>query len=126
MSGFTIQVNNTTIEASSTYNALQVYNCLVDVVRVTRTVEALGNPESLATLVANMPCRIRWTSGKERMLHDKTTHFIDATLHCRKVAGITITTKDRILYNGKYYEITDVQDFRNLGRLLVISLRKIE
>lgn len=126
MAGFTIHVNSTTIEASSTYNRLQVYNCLVDVVRVTRTVGALGNPESLDTVISNMPCRIRWTSGRERMLHDKTTHFIDATLHCRKVAGVAITNKDRILYGGKYYEITDVQDFRNLGRLLVITLRRLE
>lgn len=126
MAGFTIHVNSTTIEASGTTNALAIHNCLVDVIRVTRTVQALGNPESLATLISNMPCHIKWTSGKERMLHDKTTHFLDATLHCRVQAGITITTKDRILYKTQYYEITDVQDFRNLGRLLVIGLRKIE
>ena len=126
MSGFTISVNSTTIKASSTSNALKVYNCLVNVVRVTRTAQALGNPESLETLVSNMPCRIRWTSGRERMLHDKTTHFLDGVLHCRKPAGITITNKERILYKTQYYEIIDVQDFRNLGKLLVISLRKIE
>lgn len=126
MSGFTIHVNSTTIKASSTSNALQIYNCLVDVIRVTKTTTGTGNPESLATLVSNMPCRIRWTSGRERMLHDKTTHFLDGVLHCRKPAGITITNKERILYKTQYYEITDVQDFRNLGRLLTISLRKIE
>lgn len=119
-------MNEKTIVASSTSNRLQVYNCLVDVIRVTKSVTGTGNPESLATLVANMPCHIKWTSGRERMLHSKTTHFIDATLHCRKIVGTPITNKDRILYKGKYYEITDVQDFRNLGKLLVISLSKIE
>lgn len=127
MAGFTIHVNDKAIKASSTYNALQIYNVHVDIVRVTRANTAHGMPEGETTLVANHPATIKWTSGKEKMRFGKETHYLDGILRCRVVAGVTIDNKDsRVIYNGKRYEIVDVQDFRNLGRLLVIGIRKIE
>lgn len=125
MSGFTIQVNSTTITAAGTTNSLQVYNCLVDVVRIAKTSTARGVTEVPTNILTNMPARIRWTGGRERLQFDKQTHYRDATLHCRK-GGVTITTKDRIKYNDEMFEIVDVQDFRNLGKLLKIGLKRIE
>jgi len=126
MSGFTIQANSTVITATGTTNRLQVYNCLVNVVRVVKTSTARGNAEVPTNIVTNMLCRIRWRSGSERILFDKTTYFRDATLHCRVPAGVTITNKDRINYKGELFEIVDVQDFRNLGRLLSIEIKRIK
>jgi len=126
MSGFTIQANSTVITATGTTNRLQVYNCLVNVVRVARTNTAAGLTEVPTNIVTNMLCRIRWRSGSERILFDKTTYFRDATLHCRVPAGVTITNKDRINYKGELFEIIDIQDFRNLGRLLSIELKRIK
>jgi len=126
MSGFIIQVNSTAIEVTGTTNSLQVYNCFVNVVRVARTNTAAGITEVETDVVTNMPCRIRWHTGKERMQFDKQTYYRDATLHCRIPAGISITNKDRISYKGETFEIVDVQDFRNLGRLLKIGLKRIK
>lgn len=124
MSGFTIQVNDATIVASSAANALQIYNCLVNVVRIAEIDGPHGLDETPTNIVTNMPARIKWSRGKERLQFDKQTAYRDGTLHCRKPAGVIITTKDRISYNGEEFEITAVEDFRNLGRLLEIGIKR--
>lgn len=125
MAGFKISVGSTVITATSTANALRVYNCLVDIVRVAKTNTASGLVEAPVTLVTLM-AHIKWRRGSEKVLAAKETHYLDATLHCRKPAGVTIETTDKVVYNGKTYEIVDVYDLNNLGRLLVIELRKLE
>ncbi len=123
MSGFTIQVNDTIITADGTTNALKVYNCLVNIIRATKANTALGTSESEVTLHTNLQCTIKWKRGRERILFNKTTHDLDAIMRCRKV---DITVNDRVVYQGKTYEIVDLYDYNNLGRLLVIALRKLE
>lgn len=124
MAGFKIYVDGTTIAATSTANALKVYNCLVNVVRVAKTPTADGLVET-PTILVTLMAHIKWRTGSERVLAAKDTHYLDATLHCRKPAGVTIKNTDRVVYNGKTYEIVDVYDLNNLGRLLVIELRKL-
>lgn len=127
MSGYTIQVGQTVIvEAAGHTNSLSVYNCFVNVIRVVKTSTAVGISETPTTIVTNMPCRIRWHTGKEKLRFEKQTYYRDATLHCRIPAGVTITEKDRIVFNEETFEIVDVQDFRNLGKLLVIGMKRTE
>lgn len=122
MAGFTIKVNSTTIVTSGGTNALKIYNCLVNVIRVTKTNVGGIAGESENTIHTNIPCTIKWKSGGEKILFNKETHYLDAVLRCRKV---DITTNDKIVYNSKTYEIVDLYDDNNLGKLLVIALRKI-
>jgi len=123
---YSIQVGNTSIEMTQVVNSVDVYNITVDVIRNAITVGARGNTLTPSTIVNDMPCMIRWTSGKERMLFAKKTHFLDAVLRCRVPAGITIVNTDIIEYNSEQYEIVDVVDYRNLGTLLIIGLRKVK
>jgi len=122
---YLIGVGDTTIEASSVVNSVAIHNCIVDVIRNTIVTGALGNAKTPVTIVNSMPCTIKWTSGREKMLFQKKTHLLDAVLRCRVPAGVTIVESDVISYNGKEYEITDVQDVNNLGKILLISLRKV-
>lgn len=101
-----------------------VYNVVVNVVRIVKTNVGGIAGETPSNVVSNMPARIRWFRGKERLQFDKQTAYRDGTLHCRVPAGVTITTKDRISYNGEEFEITAVEDFRNLGRLLEIGIKR--
>lgn len=123
---YSISVGDTAIEVTSVVNHVAVYNCIVDVIRNTVVGGARGNTINPVTIVNDMPCTIKWTSGKEKMLFKKKTHFLDAVLRCRVPAGVTIVNTDIIEYNSKQYEIVDVVDFRNLGKILVIGLRKVE
>lgn len=123
---YPIQVGSTEIAVTSVVNAVKIYNITVDVIRNAISVGARGNTLTPTTIVNDMPCTIKWTSGKERMMFAKKTHFLDAVLRCRVPAGVTIVNTDIIEYNSKQYEVVDVVDFRNLGTLLVIGIRKVK
>lgn len=123
---YQIQAGDTKIAITSVTNAVGIYNVTVDVIRDTKVNSSTGVSLTPVTIVTSMPCRIRWTSGREKMMFNKDTHYLDAVLHCRVPAGVTIVTSDRIFYNDEYYEIVDVRDFRNLGVLLEITIKKVE
>ena len=126
MCSYNIQVGDTTIEATYVVNNVAVYNITVDVIRNAISVGARGNTLTPSTIVNDMPCTIKWTSGKEKMLFKKKTHFLDAILRCQVPAGVTIVESDIISYDSKDYEIVDVIDVNNLGKILKIGLRKIK
>lgn len=123
---YNIQVGDTAIDCTSFSNSVAVYNITVDVVRDSKTNTSTGIEITPVTIVTSMPGHIQWISGKEKVLFNKDTHYLDAILHCRVPAGVTIVTSDKIYYGSKYYHIVDVEDFRNLGVLLRIAIKKVE
>lgn len=122
---YTMNVGGVEIAVTSVTNAVGVYNITVDVIRNAISVGARGNSPTPTTIVNDMPCMIKWTSGREKMLFNKKTHLLDAVLRCRVPVGVTIVETDIVEYNSEQYEIVDVVDYRNLGVLLVIGLRKV-
>lgn len=122
---YTIRVGDTAIEATSVVNSVAVYNVLVDVIRDTKVNSSEGIAVTPETLHASVPCHIKWKGG-EKLLFKKQSHYVDAILSCRKPAGVTITCTDRIFYNEKYYEIVDINDVNNLGRLLQIAIKRVK
>lgn len=121
-----MRINGTTINITAHSPSLQIYNCIVDVVRPVKVPTSTGIGESTTTLISNMECEIEWKREAEKILFDKETYFLDAVLLCRKVAGVTIKTSDRIVYQGDVFEIVGVIDIDNLGRLLRIAIRRIK
>jgi len=125
MSDYLIQAGETSIEATSITNGVAIHNISVDVIRMTRTTTGTGTTEVPVVLVNDMPCHIKWKSGGEKILFNKETHYLDAILRCRKPAGVTILKTDKISYLGEIYEIVDMNDFNNLGTLLVMAINKV-
>ena len=126
MRDYHIQVNGTAISPTSVVNSVSVYNCRVDVVRITKVNGALGIAETPVTIVNSMPCTIQWKTGREKYLFKKETHFLDAVLRCDVPAGVTIVNTDKITYAGDSYELVDVTDEHNLGKTLKILLKKVK
>ena len=122
---YVLQIGDTSIDCSYITNSVAVYNITCDVIRDTKTNSSTGIEITPVTIVTSLPCHIKWKSGREKVLFTKDTHYLDAILHCRVPAGVTIVTSDRIYYNSEYYEIVDVRDFRNLGTLLELTLKKV-
>ena len=120
-----MQINAKTFDVAGHNPALRIYNVAVDVVRINRVQTSTGPQESEVVLAGSVPGHIKWKRGREKVLFDKDTHLLDAALHCRMIPGVTVTTKDKIRYDGELYDIVDVINVRNLGVLLVIDLRKI-
>ena len=99
-------------------------NVKVNVIRVAKTSEALGGwTEVETTLHENLPCRINWKRGSEKIYTDKNTYFRDARLFCKVV---DIDVKDRIQYNSKTYEIVDVSNVDEKGSYMTLDLKLVE
>lgn len=121
-----ITVNSTTIRITHHSPSLQIYNCIVDVVRPVKVTTSTGISESTNVLATNWLCAIKWKMGSEKILFDKETYFLDAILTCRVIPGVTVETSDRIVYQGDVFEIVGIIDINNLGRRLRIAIRRLK
>ena len=99
------------------------FNKKVNILRITNTTTAMGQTEVSNVLHNNLPCRINWKRGSEKIFFNKDTYFRDAKLFCRVV---DITGKDRVQYNSKTYRIVDVSNADESSRFLVLDLRIVE
>jgi len=95
----------------------------VNILRIANTTSAMGQTEVPNVLHSNLPCRINWKKGSEKIFFNKDTYFRDAKLFCRVV---DITAKDRVQYKGKVYQIVDVSDVDEVSRLLTVDMKLIE
>lgn len=95
----------------------------VNILRITNTTSAMGQTEVPNVLYRNLPCRINWKRGSEKIFFGKETYFRDAKLFCRVV---DIITKDRIQYGNKTYQIVDVANADESNRFLALDLKLIE
>jgi len=99
------------------------YNAKVDILRVVKTSDGAGGWTEVENVLHNdLPCRIVWSKGFEKVQFTKDTHYCDAKLFCRV---IDVTTNDRATYDSKTYEIVDVSNPDNKDKRLVISLKLI-
>ena len=99
------------------------FNAKVNILRIGKAPGAMGSVEVANVLHNNLPCRINWKRGKEKIFFNKESHFSDAKLFCRVV---DITNKDRVQYKGKVYQIADNVNPDECDRLLVLDLKLIE
>lgn len=120
---FTLNINGTIIEVDSVTENPSVYNVTVDVIRITKTNTSGGLSEAEAVAVNNLAAHIKWLSSTTKMLFNKQTWVLDAIMNCR-TADILIT--DRIRYNGDDFEVQDIIDVNNLGKLMKVALKRVE
>lgn len=99
------------------------FNIKVNILRIAYTPSAMGQAEVVNVLHNNLSCRINWKRGSEKIFFEKNSYFRDGKLYCRVV---DITAKDRVQYKSKIYQIVDVNDTDESGRLLVLDIRIIE
>jgi len=118
-----MNINGKKFAVSSSSITPAIYNVTVDVIRITNTVTAGGQTEVETVVVNNLSAHIKWLNSTTKMLFNKQTWMIDAIMNCR-TADILIA--DRIRYNGNDFEIVDIIDVRNLGRLMKVALKRVE
>jgi len=102
------------------------FNKKVNILRVTKTTNpgGLGGyTEADAVLHSNLPCRINWKKGSEKIWTNKNTYFRDARLYCRVV---DMTTKDKLQYNNTIYDIVDVSNVDEAGRFIAVDFKIIQ
>ncbi len=100
------------------------YNAKVNILRIAKTSNGMGGwTEVENVLHNNLPCRIAWKKGSEKIQFNKDTYYRDAKLFCRVV---DVTTRERVVYGSKKYEIVDVSNPDNKNKRLVLALKLIE
>jgi head-tail adaptor len=102
------------------------FNTKVNILRVTKTTNpgGLGGyTEAENVLHENLPCRINWKKGSEKIWTDKNTYFRDARLYCRVV---DMTTKDKLQYNDTIYDIVDVNNVDEADRFIAVDFKLIQ
>lgn len=101
-----------------------LYNATVDVLRITRTSDGMGGSTEVEVVHINdLPCRINWSRGSERIMFGKDSWFRDAKMYC---GIVDIQTKERILYDSKTYEVVNVSNVDNMDRFLTVEMRLVE
>ena len=99
-------------------------NSKVDIIRITKTKGELGGfTEAETTLHNNLPCRINWKRGSEKIFFAKNTYFRDARMFCKVV---DIDVKDKVRYNSKTYEIVDIANVDESSRYMTLDLKLTE
>jgi len=99
-------------------------NVKVNVFRIIKTTDALGGwTEVRNVLHNNLPCRINWKRGSEKIFFEKNTYFRDAKMFCRIV---DINIEDEVQYNNKTYEVVDIVNVDVSDRYMSVDLKLIE
>jgi len=98
-------------------------NKKVNILRITTSPGAMGVSEVANVLHNNLPCRINWKRGTQKIFFAKDTYFRDAKLYCRVV---DITVKDRVQYGSRIYQIVDVANADETNRFMVLDLKLVE
>lgn len=85
----------------------------------------------------NIPCenwddilstraKIKNISGYEKIIAQADTSIDKKRFYIRYKKGLDLTSKDRILYNGKVYNITYASDIEDLHKYLEIVCELVE
>lgn len=91
----------------------------ITVQRSTTTTDAWGNTiQSWATHLT-VKGLIRQLSGSQPSISQNDIAISSHRMYCRVV---DITTNDRVVYGGKYYDVVRVNNVMNFGELLQVDL----
>jgi len=100
-----------------------LYNIKVNVIRVTKTADALGGwTEVNNVLHVNLPCRFNHKRGTEKIFFAKNSYFRDIKMYC---AVVDIDRKDRVVYGSATYEVVDISNVGEMSRYMALDLKLI-
>lgn len=94
------------------------------------TIKGFISPEASGTYSqtpydkhTNVPCRIKWSQGQEKVMFGKDNWFRDAKVYC---PVLDITVEDRLVYNAQEYDIVDVANPGEADRFMVLQIKRHE
>ena len=99
------------------------YKSKINILRVSRVPDDMGGWTKLSAMLhKNVPCRINWKKGIEKIFFDKNSYFRDAVIYCNV---IDVTNQDIIEYNNTQYEIVSVANPDEVNKYMVIEMRLV-
>jgi len=100
---------------------MMLFNCKVDFIRFSKVQDNMGGwSEAEGVIYQNVPCRINWSGGVEKIQFDKNTYYRDGKLYCRP---LDITVEDRVRYINATYDILNINNVDNVNKYLVLDIK---
>ena len=97
----------------------------IQVVGVTNGIDDDGIPTNIETVLLSTRAKILNLSGKDIILADGTSSNISKRFYIR-YKNIDLTSKDRIIYDNKTYNITSISDMEEKHKYFEIVAEVIE
>jgi len=99
------------------------YKSKINILRVARVEDGQGGWTKVPNVInQNVPCRINWKKGMEKIIFDKNSYFRDAVIYC---AVVDVTNQDIIEYKGTQYEVVSVANPDEVNRYMIIEMRLV-
>jgi len=98
--------------------------------KVTRAKDDYGTWTSSGTNISGLtdiPCRINWLTGQargEKVIGDKITWVRDAKVYLGYYSAIT--TEMRAVYDSKNYDIVGLSNPDEVGKYMILSIKRSE
>lgn len=83
----------------------------------------LGMTEAAAIIHQDVPCRINWLKGEKKIFFGKDSYFRDGRVYC---GVLDVDINDLVEFNGKTYEIVDVENPDEMNWHLVLDIRLVQ
>lgn len=100
------------------------YNLKIDILCISRESDGMGGwTEAPAIIHQDVPCRINWSRGSEKIFFDKNTYFRDGKVYC---GVINADVKNIVQYNGVNYEIVNISNVDEMNRYMILEIRLIQ
>jgi len=99
------------------------YKSKINILRPARVPDGQGGWTKVHNVInQDVPCRINWKKGTEKIFFGKNSYFRDAVIYCSK---IDIINEDMIEYDGTRYEVVDVANPDEVNRYMILTVRKV-
>ena len=90
--------------------------------RYTETITGTGSPSHAWTQLRELKGTLNAITGSEAILYNKETVMVSNKFIITYPFGLTITEKDRLRIEQRYFDIDHVHDPYNTQRILVIYI----
>ena len=89
------------------------------------TTYSSGGTKTWSDRHANVRCDIQPLSAAESIRYSSEQSAVSHKMYCVPGDATGTTAGDRVIFDGRYFEVTGVRDTDEVGRLLVIELLEI-
>lgn len=92
---------------------------------ISATTYSSAGTKTWSTRHSNVKCDIQPLSAAEAIRYSSEQSAVSHKMYCMPGEVTGTVASDRVVFNGRYFEITGVRDTDEIGRLLVIELLEI-
>lgn len=97
----------------------------MNIVRASTTDDGIGGKSLVdeTPVHSDLPCRINWSRGREKLMFGKNDYLRDAKVYCRVVSDVLVS--DVVVIKSVRYNIVGIVDIDEVNKQMVMDIIKI-